>query len=152
MRRWSGLEAEIAPAPLELEYLPRRCDAIAMSEAEWLSCAGLLQPAESARREASHAVIAVTAGSEPTTIHLPNGATMGAKPPSIGHPVDDLGAGDVFAAAFFVALAEGSKPREAAELGNAAAALRIGAEGPGAIASRAAIEALLSPMPPRPCT
>jgi ribokinase len=54
-------------------------------------------------------------------------------------PREDLGAGDVFAAAFFVALSEGRSPLEAATFGNAAAAVRIAGTGPGAIGTRAAI-------------
>ena len=47
----------------------------------------------------------------------------------------------MFAAAFFVALAEGSAPEAAASLANAAAAVRIAGNGPGAIGERTAIEA-----------
>lgn len=148
MRRWSGPEAEVLPAPLRRDDLPRRCDAIALSESEWLSCAEPLHATRRPGEAAASAVIAVTAGSEPTTVWLPDGAVLRATPPTIDHPVDDLGAGDVFAAAFFVALADGATPREAAELGNAAAAARIGGEGPGAIADRSAVQALLSPTPP----
>jgi sugar/nucleoside kinase (ribokinase family) len=54
---------------------------------------------------------------------------------------DDLGAGDVFAAAFFVALAEGADPLVATSFANAAAAARIAGVGPSAIATRAQIEA-----------
>jgi sugar/nucleoside kinase (ribokinase family) len=56
---------------------------------------------------------------------------------------DDLGAGDVFAAAFFVALHEGLAPAQAAAFGNAAAAVRIAGLGPGAIGERHAILARL---------
>ena len=50
---------------------------------------------------------------------------------------DDIGAGDVFAAAFFVALAEGRPPLQAAVAGNVAAAVRIAGIGPDAIGRRA---------------
>jgi sugar/nucleoside kinase (ribokinase family) len=63
--------------------------------------------------------------------------------PATGNPRDDLGAGDVFAAAFFVALFEGQDPAHAASFANAAAAIRIQGPGPGAIGDRAAIEARL---------
>jgi sugar/nucleoside kinase (ribokinase family) len=58
-------------------------------------------------------------------------------------PRDDLGAGDVFAAAFFVALHEGLSPERAAAFGNAAAAVRIEGVGADAIGDRSAIEARL---------
>ncbi|HWY90822.1 MAG TPA: PfkB family carbohydrate kinase [Solirubrobacteraceae bacterium] len=56
-------------------------------------------------------------------------------PPTVAM-CDDIGAGDVFAAAFFVALAENRAPLQAAVFANAAAAIRIAGEGPDAIASR----------------
>jgi sugar/nucleoside kinase (ribokinase family) len=55
--------------------------------------------------------------------------------------VDDLGAGDVYAAALFVALAEGSAPERAAALAGTAAALRLAGSGPQAIGGRREIEA-----------
>jgi sugar/nucleoside kinase (ribokinase family) len=70
-------------------------------------------------------------------------APLEVPPPAIGAPRDDLGAGDVFAAAFFVALHEGLAPDAAAAYGNAAAAVRIAGEGPDAIGDRRAIEARL---------
>jgi sugar/nucleoside kinase (ribokinase family) len=58
--------------------------------------------------------------------------------------VDDLGAGDVFAAAFFIALSDGRSPLAAASFANAAAAVRMCGTGADAIGGRAAIEARLS--------
>jgi hypothetical protein len=58
---------------------------------------------------------------------------------------DDLGAGDVFAAAFFIALAEGRSALEAANFGNAAAAARVAGVGPGAIGRREGIDAGITP-------
>jgi sugar/nucleoside kinase (ribokinase family) len=52
-----------------------------------------------------------------------------------------MGAGDVFAAAFFVALREGQRAADAAAFAAAAAALRIAGHGTGSILGRAAIEA-----------
>ncbi len=60
--------------------------------------------------------------------------------PPVAPMRDDVGAGDVFAAAFFVLLAEGSSPLQATAFANAAAAVRIAGEGPAAIGTRAAIE------------
>jgi sugar/nucleoside kinase (ribokinase family) len=67
--------------------------------------------------------------------------------PAIAHPRDDLGAGDVFAAAFFVALHEGLAPARAAAFAGAAASLRIEGAGADAIGDRAAIEARLAGPP-----
>ena len=64
--------------------------------------------------------------------------------PAIGAVHDDLGAGDVFAAAFFVALREGRPAECAASFANAAAAIRIEGLGASAIGSRAEIDARMS--------
>jgi sulfofructose kinase len=64
--------------------------------------------------------------------------------PAVAEPRDDLGAGDVFAAAFFVALDEGLPPERAAAFGNATAAIRIEGSGSDAIGDRSAIEARLA--------
>jgi sugar/nucleoside kinase (ribokinase family) len=61
--------------------------------------------------------------------------------------VEDLGAGDVFATALFVALRDGVEPVAAANFGQAAACLRLGGVGPAAVADRAAIEARLLAEP-----
>jgi sugar/nucleoside kinase (ribokinase family) len=63
--------------------------------------------------------------------------------PHLDRPGDDIGAGDVFAAAFFIALAEGRPPALAADFANAAAAVRMSGAGARAIGDRAAIEARL---------
>ena len=62
----------------------------------------------------------------------------------LAEPLDDLGAGDVYAAAFFIALREGAAPARAAAFASAAAAERMLGKGPQAIAGRAAIEARLA--------
>lgn len=54
--------------------------------------------------------------------------------------VDPTGAGDVFATAFFVRLAETGAPHEAARFANAAASFAVQGEGYSTIAGRAAIE------------
>jgi 1D-myo-inositol 3-kinase len=115
-----------------------RCDAIVVSEEERPSCAGLIAAAAGAG-----AVVAVTAGPWPNTILLPQGGVLQPAVPAVEDPRDDLGAGDVFAAAFFCALAEGRSPDGAAAFANAAAAVRMQGAGPGAIGERAAIEARL---------
>jgi hypothetical protein len=118
--------------------IAERCNAIVVSEQERASCAGLIAAAGVAG-----AVVAVTAGPRPNTILLPQGEVLHQAVPAIEHPRGDLGAGDVFAAAFFCALADGLAPDPAAAFANAAAAVRMQGAGPGAIGQRAAIEARL---------
>jgi sugar/nucleoside kinase (ribokinase family) len=74
---------------------------------------------------------------------LPGGEIARVQVPEIDDFCDDVGAGDVFAAAFFVALREGHPARAAAAFANAAAAVRIAGAGAGAIGGRAAVEARL---------
>jgi sugar/nucleoside kinase (ribokinase family) len=129
--------AEIVPVELDRATLPERFDAAVISEAELTSCRGLF----SAARECG-ACVAVTAGPRATTVH-PGDAEAGsvaqtAMPERVAVR-DDIGAGDVFAAAFFVALAEGRAALEAATFANAAACARIAGVGPQAIARRRAI-------------
>jgi sugar/nucleoside kinase (ribokinase family) len=132
VRAWDASGA-VTTGPLDRQRLPSECDAIVFSASERESCA-----------ELAGAVIAVTAGAEPTTVLQAGHAPIDVPPPAIASPRDDLGAGDVFAAAFFVALHEGRSPGEAAAFGNAAAAVRIAGVGPEAIGDRRAIEARLS--------
>jgi 1D-myo-inositol 3-kinase len=54
--------------------------------------------------------------------------------------VDPTGAGDVFAAAFFIRLRESGDPHEAARFANAAASFAVEGEGYTTIAGRAAVE------------
>jgi sugar/nucleoside kinase (ribokinase family) len=125
---------EVVPVELDRALLPRRFDAAVISEQERSSCEALFASAC-----ALGACVAVTAGSLPATVHL--AARTGSRtvssqaPPSVAVR-DDLGAGDVFAAAFFVALAEGRGPRAAADFGNRAAAKRIAGYGADAIGRR----------------
>jgi 1D-myo-inositol 3-kinase len=170
VRDWSGERKEMSPAPLTgtaadsaapagrpgqghrrrsrfsrartpqamVSRLPENLDAVVVSEHERASCAGLIPEATRAG-----AVVAVTAGADPTTILLPGGGVVHVNVPAIEDPSDDVGAGDVFAAAFFVALAEGQAPDSAAAFANAASAVRIGGEGANAIGDRPAVEARL---------
>jgi sugar/nucleoside kinase (ribokinase family) len=61
--------------------------------------------------------------------------------PSVQRLLDDMGAGDVFAAAFFIALSDGRDARAATAFANAAAAVRLSGFGPDAVGDGAAIEA-----------
>ncbi|HTB50608.1 MAG TPA: PfkB family carbohydrate kinase [Solirubrobacteraceae bacterium] len=132
-----ALAGDISPVELDPSALPERFDAAVISEHECQSC----HPLFAAARDCG-AYVAVTAGSRPATVHLPDptgGSVVQTALPRLVRLRDDLGAGDVFAAAFFVALSEGRDPLEAATFGNAAAAVRISGVGPDSIASRAAI-------------
>jgi pfkB family carbohydrate kinase len=136
------LAGDIFPVDLDANLLPERFSAAVISENECEGCHALFTVA---RRDGAY--VAVTAGSRPATVHLPAsaaGSVLQTGVPRVVELRDDLGAGDVFAAAFFVALYEGRGPLEAATFGNAAAAVRIAEVGPGAIATRERIEATMS--------
>jgi sugar/nucleoside kinase (ribokinase family) len=144
VREWNAA-GEIARAPLHGDSLPGRCDAWVLSERERECCAELLT-----RAVAEGTMVAVTAGHDPTELLLPGGERLRVPVPPIAQPRDDLGAGDVFAAAFFISLHEGQTPGRAAAFASAAAAVRVAGVGPGAIGDRSVIEARLSPVPPAP--
>ncbi|HEX4115042.1 MAG TPA: PfkB family carbohydrate kinase [Solirubrobacteraceae bacterium] len=142
------LAGDISPVALDPDLLPERFSAAVISEDECEGCHALFTVA---RRGGAY--VAVTAGSRPATVHLPTPAAesvLQTGVPRIVEARDDLGAGDVFAAAFFVALHEGHGPLEAATFANAAAAMRIAEVGAGAIATRGRIEATMSIDPPQP--
>ncbi len=145
VREWDrpdGRIANVAPAGAAARAaaeLAAGCDAIVVSEHERASCASLIETAT-----AAGAVVAVTAGAGPNTILTPGGDALELSVPPLEKPVDDLGAGDVFAAAFFISLSEGRSPLDAAAFANAAAAVRMCGCGAGAIGGRQEIEARLS--------
>ncbi|HEX5308656.1 MAG TPA: PfkB family carbohydrate kinase [Solirubrobacteraceae bacterium] len=137
VRDWSA--GQIKAVQLDAALLPSRFDAAVISEHEQPYCAPLFAAAEACR-----GCVAVTAGARPANVHLGEGVVLSG---AIPHPVavsDDLGAGDVFAAALFVALAEDQDPRAAVSFGHAAAAVRIAGVGPNAIGTRGQLQALLT--------
>jgi sugar/nucleoside kinase (ribokinase family) len=150
VRDWPGPSGKIVARALDLSRLPRHCDALVLSEAERDSCAALLSGAGDERASgnrrvlADAAVIAVTHGEAPTELRLRGGVKIHVEVPAVQRICDDIGAGDVFAAAFFIALAGGEDPQAAARLANAAAAVRVAGQGAGAIGDSAAIEARLA--------
>ena len=85
----------------------------------------------------------MTAEAAPTRILLPDDRGLAVEVPPLEEAVDDLGAGDVFAAAFFLALADGGAPERAAAFVTAAAAVRISGSGAGAIGTLAEVQARL---------
>jgi hypothetical protein len=135
-----GAQGEITlTAPEEgAVRLASGCNAVVVSDQERASCQALIRAATDAG-----AVAAITAAAAPTTILLARGPALELEVPAIEEPGEDLGAGDVFAAAFFIALADGQSPDLAAAFANAAAAVRMRGPGASAIGDRAAISTRL---------
>jgi hypothetical protein len=133
LRRWDD-SGRVTEVPLTLpRALTDRLDALVLSETEARLAAGPI-----AAVRAAGGLVAITRDAAGCTILDRDGE---AHIPTRDYPfVDDTGAGDIFAAALFVALAEGQPAREAAAFANAAAGLSLAARGPAAIADRAAIE------------
>jgi 1D-myo-inositol 3-kinase len=149
-REWRSHDGQIEltqPAPSAAE-VAARCDAVVVNEHEHASCADLIATAT-----ASGALVAITAGAGPTTILAPHRDPLtldvpaldvpALDVPALGEPIDDLGAGDVFAAAFFIALRDGRSALDASAFANAAAAVRLRGSGAHAIGKLDAIEARL---------
>jgi pfkB family carbohydrate kinase len=134
--------SELRSAPLSNDrdsleaLLPQPCNAVVISEQERTACAPLLAAAA-----ATGAILAVTAGPGATIVQPSGEEILQVQTPVVVAPRDDLGAGDVFAAAFFVALDEGLSPVHAAAFANAAAAIRIEGVGANAIGDRRAVAA-----------
>jgi hypothetical protein len=143
VREWAAPENRIkhAAAPVAgSEALAARCNALVVNEHERASCARLIDAAG-----AAGGVVAITAGHGPNTILLPDQQQpLVLDVPALQSAVDDLGAGDVFAAAFFIALSDGRAPAVAAGFANAAAAVRMRGVGAAAIGGLDAIQARLS--------
>jgi sugar/nucleoside kinase (ribokinase family) len=129
VREWTD-DGEVSLAPPDPRMLPQHADALVLSDRERACCEELI---------AGAGIVAVTAGAQPTELQLPDGTVEHVPVSASGKPHDDLGAGDVFAAAFFIALRDGRTPAEAATYGNAAAAVRIAGVGAHAIGDAAAI-------------
>jgi sugar/nucleoside kinase (ribokinase family) len=129
VREWTD-EGEMSLAPPDRRMLPQHADALVLSDRERACCEELI---------AGTGIVAVTAGAQPTELQLPDGTVEHVPVSTSGEPRDDLGAGDVFAAAFFIALRDGRTPAEAATYGNAAAAVRIAGVGAQAIGDAAAV-------------
>jgi sugar/nucleoside kinase (ribokinase family) len=140
VRDWEEDSREIvlAPAQAAAAEVASACDAMVMSKDERASCAKLI-----ARAQETGAVVAITAGASPTTVLGPGRRAVQVLVPAVEDHGDDVGAGDVFAAAFFVMLAQGRPPARAAAFANAAAAVRMAGAGAQAIGSSAAIKSRL---------
>jgi sugar/nucleoside kinase (ribokinase family) len=139
---WSqGDDVPVVSVPVEpaAVAVARRCQAIVLSSIERASCAAVIDAGGD-----SGAIVAITAGAQPTELLVPGQPTLELDVPALDAPVDDLGAGDVFAAAFFIALHQRQDAAHAARFASAAAAVRMSGPGPGAIGSRALVERQLS--------
>jgi pfkB family carbohydrate kinase len=132
IRAWSPKDGRVRLRPLEPAQLPERCDAAVLSQLERPYCTALLD---------RHGVVVVTDEAAPSELCLHDGGSVRLEVPAVAQIRDDIGAGDVFAAAFFIALAEGRDERAACAFANAAAAVRLSGYGPDAVGDRAAIEA-----------
>jgi sugar/nucleoside kinase (ribokinase family) len=134
-RRWPDPAGDVRPARAEgFEPLAAHCDAIVLSRDERASCEQLLRAGL-----AEGALVAVTDGAGPNVILRPGEPELRLEVPVLAQVADDLGAGDVFAAALFAGLAEGWQAPDAAAFANAAAAVRMAGVGPAAIGDRDAI-------------
>jgi sugar/nucleoside kinase (ribokinase family) len=140
VRHWDDDSRQIVLAPAEpaAREVASACNAMVMSKDERASCATLI-----ARAGEAGAVVAITAGGSPTTVLGPGRGAVQVEVPAVAHQTDDVGAGDVFAAAFFFMLAQGRPPARSTDFANAAAAVRMAGAGAQAIGSLAAIEARL---------
>ena len=140
VREWArvGDEISLRRAPRASERVAARCDALVLSAHEHASCEGLIESALH-----SDALVTITAEAQPSTILMRDGAQLEVEVPPVLDPLDDLGAGDVFAACLFVALADGDVLERAVSFATAAAAVRMQGSGAGAIGGRDAIEARL---------
>jgi sugar/nucleoside kinase (ribokinase family) len=90
-------------------------------------------------------VLVVTEGEKGCTIF--NRGVPFAVPPRPAQPVDPTGAGDVFAAAFFVHLSENDNLGQAAYFANVTASMAIERPGPEGAPDRAEVEAYLAAHP-----
>lgn len=135
VRRW-GADGVVEQAELGPDELPAALDALVVSAEELAACRAAVAAAV-----ARGAVASVTAGAGGAEVITRAGRER-APALAVVEPVEDLGAGDVYAAAFFAALASGLGPAPAMQRGQAAALLKLRGGGPGAIAGAAAIAEL----------
>jgi sugar/nucleoside kinase (ribokinase family) len=139
LRRWDA-EGHVYEVALELPAsLTARLDALVLSETEARRAQGVI-----AAVRAGGGLVAITRDAEGCTILDRDGAIEVPTAPYAF--VDDTGAGDIFATGFFVALAAGRSPRDAAAFANVAAGLSLAGRGPAAIVGLDAIEAALAQL------
>jgi sugar/nucleoside kinase (ribokinase family) len=126
-------DGSVSHVPLELPTAIRdAADAVVVSEED---LSAFPQAAEELARHVP--VVVVTLGRR-GAYALAEGRRL-VQPAHPAEAMDPTGAGDVFAAAFFVGLVETGDLRDALDFASAAAALAVEAEGLGGIGTRAAI-------------
>ncbi|MBX6343043.1 MAG: carbohydrate kinase, partial [Thermomicrobiaceae bacterium] len=137
MRTWSS--TRLGSVSLDLLRLPRevlsRIDAMVLNSEEQTRARDEIEAVARA------GLVAITQGASGARI-IDRGRTI--EVPAYPVPViDDVGAGDVFAAALFLLRAEREPTPSAARMAAAAAALRVRGSGPDAVPTRAAVEEFL---------
>ena len=134
VRTWANPPADVSlqRADAAARALAGRADAVVVGAEERPFCPELIDAAL-----ARGAVVAVTDGPRPNVLLEPGGKETLVEVAALTSEGDDLGLGDVYAAAFFIALAGGEQPLAAAAIGNAAAALRMQGTGPAALGAPA---------------
>ena len=125
VRKWAHVGAPLEQRALPVDEVPVGCDAAVISEDERESAAVL--------ERGTATLVAITRAHGPTLVTQRGGREFEVPVPAHGEVRDDIGAGDVFAAALFTVLARGEGARKAVAFAHAAAAVRIGGEGPGAV-------------------
>ncbi len=141
LRRWDeGGRVSPRSWPRAEEFLPR-VDALLVSEEDMAGEASTLRSYLRLPRLAL-----VTQGSRGATLYHGRGETHHF-PARATEVVDPTGAGDVFAAAFLVRLAETEDPLESARFATMAASLSVEKAGLSSAPQRAQIEQLLGGMP-----
>jgi len=140
-RSWlpGGGSVSAAAPPASAVAQAAAVDAVVISKQELGVCGELVERARTAG-----ALLALTNGERPSTVIAAGAEPLELPVRPLEHPAEDLGAGDVFAAALFTGLAEGRSPAQAGAFANAAAALRMSGHGPEAVARRAEVEASLA--------
>ncbi len=118
MRRWDG-EGRVFPGPWEsAERLLPRADAVVLSEEDIGGDEALAAHWASRAR-----VLAVTRGARGCSVYA--GGRVWHLPAFPAEEVDPTGAGDIFAAVFFVRLWQGDDPVQAARRANCIAAISV---------------------------
>jgi len=140
LRQWDG-QGWVFPRPWRTaRRFLHRIDALFVSEQD------LAGEATGLRSELHLPRMAVvTEGAEGATLHYQGHSTHIA--PRETQAIDPTGAGDIFAAAFLVRLAETGHPHEAARFASVAASLSVEQAGVASIPDRAQIESYLTSTP-----
>ena len=115
----------INPSPWSSEFLKEKipCDVIIVNEGEEKDLGGADKLLKSAyAKKAGLKMVVVTAGAKATKLYSGASKPVSVVPPKV-KVIDTVGAGDTFAGAFAVGLAEGLNQRDLVKFANAAGAL-----------------------------